>query len=458
MNKAAWIRLSVWVFILVLTIFASWYFYLISNINDDYDFYEHVFEHISRNEITQELDEYDVLKFLAEFEDIKKRLSPDGGIDRMVQGLRDYRDSITREDNEWFETPKNIRADLKALYAFKMAVYEHILITDTQIIGWENLSQQELTDIRAEIEPHGHFFQWRTLNWTIPPIYKGDIKNLFWVFDIEREIIGYTEQDLNDISDDYIIISPENWLGEPIYAENDYFDALKNINFTEFTQTAKDYDPARRELNYYFTINTESGRGLTIGDMSGTEWVVRSEFRPNRYNTFFMPVDWERVDFIDSAGAGDLANLSLLYSSFLENEHIPYPSAVILINAMRLICEDMQGEEIRLDFNEFSRRAEYTFGISGLEKETFSNTALLRGDEVYIHPEILNNSRTLAASLVSEDITDDSAVITLDFYRRNCYYELAKTVRYEFELGTHGWQLISAETLLGIDGAVLAYR
>jgi len=459
MNKAAWIRLSVWIFILVLTIFASWFFYHIQNINHDYDFYEYLFELTSLREITQELNEYDALKFLAEFEDFKNRLSPDGEIDRMVQGLRDYRDSIGTK--EYFETPKDFRDDLKVLYAFRQAVYEHVQITDAQIIGWEDLSLGE----QLWIKENEMFQQWRTLNWTMQPIYKGDIENLFWVFRIEREIIGYTERDLSDYPDEHIAILPDEMLQEPVYAENDYFDVLKNINFTEFVQTAKDYDPIKGEYNYYFTIKTEGGRGLTIGDMSASEWVVRSQVHYRLpYNTFFMPVDWERIDFIPppaftgSNGMSDFVNISVLFSTYSDVANFLLSAHIGLIYAMRIAYDDLKGDEIRIDADEFIRRAEYTLGIYGLEKENLAKAAILQGDEVYAHQHFLEYPRILVASLVSEDITDDSAVVVLDFYRRNCYYELAKTVRYEFELGTHGWQLISVETLFETDGGALAYR
>jgi hypothetical protein len=182
---------------------------------------------------------------LPESEEFIDRLFSGGRMNRMEQALRDLADAHSDRDNfcnEEIDAPEEIWYYQQIIFSFIHDLIKHAVITDEQIIGIELLTHDELATIKAD-----ELYNQRDVLSLMQLLYRSDKP--------------YAHFYINSFLDDEHKV------------EN--FDFLDDVVFTEFVQTGKVFDAVNSEFVYYFTTQTEDGKGLVIGDMSGTEWVVR---------------------------------------------------------------------------------------------------------------------------------------------------------------------------------------
>lgn len=249
--KVSRIRLIVLCGILVLCIAASVIVYRMSIVPVEEENFLYLYDYVSNESLTGALRFCDMMKMLPESEEFIDRLFSGGRMNRMEQALRDLADAHSDRDNycdEEIDAPEEIWYYQQIIFSFIFDLMEHAVITDEQIIGIESLTHDELAAIKAE-EPN---YQYNVLS-LMQPLYRGDT--------------SYSHSYVNNFLDDEHKI------------EN--LDFLNDVVFTEFVQTGKVFDAENSEFVYYFTTQTEDGKGLVIGDMSGTEWVVRMGYAEN---------------------------------------------------------------------------------------------------------------------------------------------------------------------------------
>jgi hypothetical protein len=234
----------------------------------------HFFDHVSHDSLREVLQSYEMMKMLPEFDDLKSRFFSDGSMDGMVQALRDFSDERAgmreraNRDSAEINAPEEIWNYQEIIYNFFSDIFEHIAITDEQIIGIESLSHEELAEIKADelYRQHEPLTIALMLRRTYDTSYFGYLNSFF----------------------------PEEYQIESL-------DFLDDVVFTEFMQTGKAFDAEKSEFLYYYTIRTEDGKGLVIGDMSGTEWVFRIGYGENGQFRRLMPLDM----YLNESEGGD---------------------------------------------------------------------------------------------------------------------------------------------------------
>jgi hypothetical protein len=406
MTKAAWIRLLVLLLILAGILAAAWYFYVEIRDRDNYD--EFGWGEISYGHLSLYLEDYEILRLHPEFESFKARYSPDGLLDRAIQSLRDLKESLSDNPQEWAETSDDTEFDLLSLYVFVNDFLRHIRITNEQIIGIENLTENELQFVIQE-ERSSQQMALRT----VYSIYTGE------------ESLHPFVQGFYDLKSEDAVI-------------------------TEIIQTDKYFDAEKREYVYHFWIQSEDGRGLVIGEMSGTEWVYIIHQNINAYK-HFLPADFERIDsiaqpFNEPNGMSDLVNACISYTAYM-NAVNPSIHLSDLLHALGFLYQELNDVEFIFTPDDFRERALYVFGIIGIEDEGIFRISW--NEERVSVPNEHRSHIWLLAELVSEEISEDfdSAVIVINYYGQGFYFELAKTIQYELEMGEKGWRLVSTEYL-----------
>jgi hypothetical protein len=301
-HRSVKVRLIFLCSVLLLCIFASVYFYFLPQI-DEWRLRRDAFinNNFSKEFLTSIINHYDSMYifFLDEFDEFKSlfSFSTIDYIDEMIKYIRDYRDNIPEEINdwEWFEMPEYVVDFVFFLYLFTDDFNGFMNITEEQIINSENLTAQE----RETIINSEHNMQKEAMYQASLFLY-ADIRFLLFNFSARR----YDET------------------GMPI-VDHTYFNFVNDIEFIKFNQTGKAFCAELNEYIYYFYIETNDDNGLVIGDLSGHEWELRiqvtfsdtEDYDVWRRHIYFYPVGHEKVRQIIPSEVSDAVAFCLIYST-----------------------------------------------------------------------------------------------------------------------------------------------
>jgi hypothetical protein len=416
MTKAAWIRLSILLLIFAGILAAAWFFYLetIERPEDEWLYY-----YVWYSGLARDLQEYDSLRFHPEYESFKARVSPDGSLDRAIQSLRDLKDSLNADKMyEEIKPTDDTRFDLMSLNYFVDEFFEHIKITDDEIIGVEDLTEQELHWIKND--------------------------------DRFRQMAALVAAQM--------IYERNQGYGFLLFHEG-IFDFEETV-FTEFIQTEKYFDTEKREYVYHFSIKTEDGRGLVIGDMSGEEWVFRVSANLSAYR-HFLPADFELIELIEPPyselnGMSNFVNICVNHAAYFYSA--ASPSYAHLVVALFFPYPEINDEDYILSPEDFREKVEYVLGITIPADTDLSSISW--SDEQIVPPNRLSShTKTwLYAELVFEEHYEEGGEVIINYYGDGFYYELAKTIRYEYEADETSWWLALYEVLFESEEVEIATR